>query len=183
MILKTCLCICLLVAGVQATKVTPMEQVVKLLKDLSAKVAAEGQEDAASYDKYACFCHDQASDKLYAIEKSKAKIKDLEAQIKKLDADIAELNEEIKKLSKKISALEDEIKEKTEIRDKEHALYLAKAKDMDEAIAACGAAIEALKESKAEVKAGGGKTSDLLQLTKGVVARPGALFICSICFA
>merc|ERR1719316_2186032 len=163
-----CLCICLCTLGLSnAAKVTPMEKVISLLKDLSAKVTAEGKEDAASYDKYACFCKEQASDKLYAIEKSEARIKDLEAQIKKLDADIAELNTEIKKLAKKISGLEDEIKKKTEIRDKEHAVYLAKAKDMDEAIGACAAAIEALKDSKKEIKDG---KVDLMQVTKGVVA-------------
>jgi len=147
-----------------------MEQVVQLLKDLSAKVTAEGKEDAASYDKYACFCKEQASDKLYAIEESKDKIADLKAQIEKLDSDIAQLNEDIKKLSKKISELEKEIDEKTKIREKEHAVYLAKAQDLNEAISACARAIEALEESKAEIAVNDGKTSSLMQITQGVVA-------------
>merc|ERR1719247_3674944 len=100
----------------QAAQVTPMEKVITLLKDLSTKVAAEGKKEAAQYDKYACFCKEQADEKLYSIEKSDAKISRLNAEIKELD-----------------SAIE----EKTEKRDKEHDEYLVKAKDMNEAIEAC----------------------------------------------
>merc|ERR1719207_251060 len=150
MILQKCFCafMCLAVVA-QGDKVTPMEKVITLLKDLSAKVTAEGKKEAAQYDKYACFCKEQADEKLYSIEKSEAKIADLKAEIKELDADIAELNSEISDLSKKISKLESEIERKTKKREKEHAAYEVKAQDMNEAIAACGAAIEALKDSKA----------------------------------
>jgi predicted nucleic acid-binding Zn-ribbon protein len=146
-----------------------MEKVITLLKDLAGKVEAEGKEEAANYDKYACFCKEQASDKLYAIEKSEKRIADLKAEIEKLNAEIAELNKEIAFLAKKISDLEDEIDKKTKIREKEHAEYLVKAQDLDEAISACARAIEALEESKLNVKEGGGKVSQLIQLTKDVV--------------
>jgi len=129
-------------------KVTPMEKVIGLLKSLSAKVTADGQKDAAQYDKFACFCKEQADEKLYSIEKSDAKIEKLKAEIQELDSAIAELNSEISDLAKKISGLEADIKKKTETREKEHDEYLAKAKDMNEAIGACKAAIAALKDSK-----------------------------------
>merc|ERR1719157_47837 len=103
-----------LAAGAQASAVTPMEKVITLLKDLSAKVAAEGKKEAAQYDKFACFCKEQADDKLYNIEKSDAKIADLKAEIDELDTAIATLNGEISDLSKEISKLEAEIKRKTE---------------------------------------------------------------------
>jgi predicted nucleic acid-binding Zn-ribbon protein len=109
-----------------------MEKVITLLKDLSTKVEAEGKKDAAQYDKYACFCKEQASDKLYAIEKSEKKIADLKAEIEELETAISELNSEISDLSKKISDLEDEIDKKTKKREKEHDEYLVKAKDMNE---------------------------------------------------
>jgi hypothetical protein len=143
-----------------------MEKVIELLKDLSAKVEAEGKTDAAQYDKYACFCKEQASDKLYTIEKSEKKIADLKAQIEFLETAIAKLNVEIADLSKKVSELEDEIAKKTKKREIEHDAYLVKAKDMDEAIAACEAAIAALKDSKKQMK---GAKLDLLQATGGLV--------------
>merc|ERR1719199_704791 len=165
--LRPCLCILMCLAvTTQGSKVTPMEKVIGLLKDLSAKVAAEGKKEAAAYDKYACFCKEQADEKLYAIEKSEAKIADLKAEIKKLDSEIAELNSDISDLSKKISKLENEIEKKTKKREKEHAVYQVKATDLNEAIAACGAAIDALKDSKAEMQ--GAKLS-LVQAKAGAV--------------
>merc|ERR1719199_1416616 len=110
-----------LVVTTQCAQVTPMEKGITLLKDLSAKVAKEGAKEAAQYDKFACFCKEQADEKLYSIEKSQAKIADLKSEIKALDTAIAKLNSDISGLSKKISSLEKEIQEKTEKRDKDHA--------------------------------------------------------------
>merc|ERR1740138_1925749 len=152
-----------LMAGAQGAQVTPMEKVISLLKDLSAKVTAEGKKEAAQYDKFACFCKEQADEKLYGIEKSDAKIKDLKAEIDELDTSISKLTGEISDLSKKISALESEIKRKTDKRDKEHTEYQVRANDMNEAIDACGAAIEALKDSKGAMS--GAKTTNLVQVT------------------
>jgi uncharacterized coiled-coil DUF342 family protein len=141
-----------LAACSQAAEVTPMEKVISLLKDLSAKVVAEGKKEAAEYDKYACFCKAQADEKLYNIETSDSKIANYKAKIKELETSIAALNSEIADLSKSITSLEDEIKKKTEKRESEHEEYLAKAKDMSEAIGACEAAITALKDSKKSMK-------------------------------
>jgi len=156
-----------LLLAAQGAKVTPMEKVITLLKDLSAKVTAEGAKEAAAYDKFACFCKEQADEKLYNIEKSDAKIKDLSAEINELDTAINKLNSEISTLSKRISALDKEIADKTAKREKEHDVYLARAQDMNEAIDACKAAIDALKASKSEIADSGAKVN-LVQLTKAV---------------
>jgi len=163
MAFRLCVLLCL-VAATQGAKVTPLEKVIGLLKDLSAKVTAEGKKEAAQYDKFACFCKEQADDKLYAIEKSDAKIADLKAEIKMLNSAISKLNGEISDLSKQISKLEGEIKRKTDKRNKEHDAYQVKATDMNEAIDACGAAIAALRDSKEAMS--GAKTSNLVQLVK-----------------
>jgi DNA repair exonuclease SbcCD ATPase subunit len=167
MLLLRAVFFCGLVTTIQAGKVTPMQKVITLLKDLTAKVTEEGKKEAAAYDKYACFCKEQASDKLYAIEKSKKKIADLNAFIELQETEIAKLNQDISKLSKKVSKLEEEIATITEKREKEHAEYLVKATDMQEAIDACAAAIAALKDSKAQMK--GAKLSSLVQVTGGLV--------------
>jgi len=158
--LGLCALLCLAL-GAQCAQVTPMEKVITLLKDLSAKVTAEGAKEAAQYDKYACFCKEQADEKLYSIEKSNQQISSLNAEIKELDTAIAALNSDVSDLSKKISALEKDIKTKTDTRNKDHDEYLAKAKDMNEAIDACSDAIEALKSSKSAMK--GAKLSNLQQ--------------------
>merc|ERR1719450_351197 len=93
------------------SKVTPVEKVIELLEKLKAETAAEGKDEAASYDKYACFCKEQADEKLYAITKSEELIKKQTAKIKMLAGEIDELNAAISDLKKKKSKLEGEQKE------------------------------------------------------------------------
>merc|ERR1719375_1156676 len=98
------------VAARESHQATPVEKVIELLKKLEAQIADEGKTEAAQYDKTACFCKEQADDKLYAIEKSKEKIKMLNAKIAALQALITELNAKIAELSQKISDLEEALK-------------------------------------------------------------------------
>jgi len=147
----------------QAAQVTPMEKVVGLLKGLSEKVAAEGKEEAANYDKYACFCKEQADGKLYAIEKSEALIKKQTAQIDKLDGEINKLNGDIGTLSKEIKKQEGIIESKTNTRNDEHDEYMKDAADYLGAIDACEAAIAALKDSKGSLSADAKSTLALVQ--------------------
>jgi len=74
-----------LAAQGSAVGATPMQKVLSLLKDLSSKLAAEGAQEAAQYDRYACFCKQQADEKQYAMEKSDKKIAFLKAEIDELE--------------------------------------------------------------------------------------------------
>merc|ERR1719203_1191028 len=99
-----------LVAGASSRgsqTVAPVQKVIELLKKLSAQVEADGKKEAAQYDKFSCFCKEQADEKLYAIEKSTAKIEELDAEITDLDALIASLADDIGKLTKKITMIEE----------------------------------------------------------------------------
>merc|ERR1712045_1012240 len=95
-------------------KVTPVQKVIELLKKLSVQVEADGKKEAAQYDKFSCFCKEQADDKLYAIEKSTAKIEELDAELADLKALIADLDNEIATLTKKISKITAKVEEITE---------------------------------------------------------------------
>jgi hypothetical protein len=152
MSLRWALIVVLAVADGSQVRVTPIEKVTQLLKGLEAKITAEGKKEAAAYDKYACFCKEQADEKLYAIEKSDKTIEKLSAEIKELDAAISELNGQIGTLNSKASGLEDKIKDNQDDRDADHAAYLAKAKDLIDATEACGAAIAAMKDAKGGLK-------------------------------
>jgi len=134
-----------------AEAVTPVQKVVELLKKIEAQVSKEGADEAAQYDKYACFCKEQADGKNYAIEKSDKKIKKLETEIAKLDADIADLNSDITSLTSQITELEGEIKTADELRATELEAYTTEEKDLADAITALKGAIKALKESKGEM--------------------------------
>jgi len=131
---------------------TPVEKVIQLLAKLSAQIAEEGAKEAAEYDKYACFCKEQADSKQNAIEKSDEKIEALEAAIEKLSTEIADLNEDIAVLGKQITKLEEDMKVEKKKRDEEHEKYVEADKEMAEAISAIRAAIEALQNSKTDMK-------------------------------
>jgi len=132
-------------------KVTPVEKVIELIKNLQGQIEEEGKSEATQYDKYACFCKEQSDDKRYAIEKSNKKIKKLAARIGELDAEIADLNGDIGSLGQRVTKLEGEIKDAVAVRAKEHDAYLVEAKDMDGAISALDGAIKALQDSKSQL--------------------------------
>jgi len=135
-------------ANVIKHKVTPVEKVIQLLEKLKEGTAAEAQEDAKTYDEFACFCKEQADDKLYAITKSKDLIKQQTAKIKLLAAEIDELNQEIADKKEKKEKLEGKQKEADETRADEFKTYAKKAKKTARAIKAVEGAIKALEESK-----------------------------------
>jgi len=130
-------------------QVTPVEKVITLLEKLAVQVAEEGKKEAAEYDKFACFCKENADGKLYAITKSQEKIDALTAEIESLDAEITQLNSDVQKLGQEIEGLTSEIGNATETRNDEHKEYLVDENDMKTAIAQLEGAIEALTSSKA----------------------------------
>jgi len=147
-------------------KNTPIEKVVVLLKDLSTKIHAEGQKEAAQYDKFACFCKEQADEKQYAMEKSDQKLRYLKAERGELETALSELNDMLAHTEWEIQAKEKEIARKTNDRHRMSAQYKEEAQDMNQAIAACAAAIDTLKGSKKEML---GAKLDLVQVTSGLV--------------
>mmetsp|Transcript_75168 Transcript_75168/g.220353 ORF Transcript_75168/g.220353 Transcript_75168/m.220353 type:complete len:722 (+) Transcript_75168:2-2167(+) len=138
-------------SNAQSLKVTPVEKVISLLGQLSKQVQEEGKNEAAEYDKYACFCKEQADQKTYAIDKSNEKIDALQAKITALDTEIADLNSDVSSLTTRITAIEGEISNETSARQAENAQYLIEDENVTAAIAAVEGAIETMKSSKAQL--------------------------------
>eukprot|EP00928_Gymnodinium_smaydae_P012662 TRINITY_DN145_c0_g2_i1.p1 TRINITY_DN145_c0_g2~~TRINITY_DN145_c0_g2_i1.p1 ORF type:complete len:707 (-),score=268.83 TRINITY_DN145_c0_g2_i1:192-2312(-) len=148
-------------SAAQSNRVTPVEKVIQLLDQLDKELSAEAKSEAAQYDKYACFCKEQADEKQYMIEKSKKKMDTLTAKIGELDGEIADLGEEIKSLTTTISATDVKVKEGVDAREKAYKSYSDSDADISGAIAAMQSAIKALKDSKAATS---GAKLDLAQL-------------------
>jgi len=153
---------CTTVAGRDASKVTPIEKVMDLMKKLSSQITAEGKKEAEQYDKYACFCKEQADEKLYNIEKSQKRIKKQTATIGKLETEISELNSDINALTLLVEEKEAAIKAAEDLRNEQHEKYVATDADMQAAIKAIKGAIKALKSSKGNMK--GDADTDLMQI-------------------
>jgi len=129
-------------------KVSPIQKVTELLKGLQAKISKEGQTEAAEYDKYACFCKDEATSRRVAIEKSQKKIVSLNAKKDKVDAEVTDLNGKSSTLASTITGLEGELKTaQTVARDRLRA-YEEQDKETVESIAYVAEAIRVMKRSK-----------------------------------
>merc|ERR1719201_1646271 len=87
MMLRTAtLAVVLVVTHATDQKITPVQSVINLLEKLEKQTIGEGKAEAAAYDKFACFCKEQADEKLFSITKKGARIAELAASIKKCTA-------------------------------------------------------------------------------------------------
>merc|ERR1719326_2159680 len=75
-------------------KVNPVQKVISLLEKMQHEVQEEGRDEAASYDKFACFCKATADSKLNAIKRGHEHVELLEARIEALETDISTLASE-----------------------------------------------------------------------------------------
>jgi predicted nucleic acid-binding Zn-ribbon protein len=130
-------------------KITPVQSVINLLEKLEKQTIGEGKAEAAAYDKFACFCKEQADDKLYSITKKGEAIAHLTAEIKTLTADITSLDKDISTLNTEIGDLTTTCENEQKARDKEFAAFAVTRDDLAQAIKGCGKAIEILQSSKA----------------------------------
>jgi hypothetical protein len=138
----------LLVGAAAAVAVTPVEKVTELLVKLQAKTEEEGQAEAVAYDKFACFCKEQASNKLYAIEQEDKAIAKLEAKIEELSGEIEKLDQEVKEGNQEIKDLEEESEAAIKLRADERVEFEKAYASINRAIKASKRAVEALQQSR-----------------------------------
>ena len=132
----------------QQAKVNPVEKVTALLEKLQAEIESDGKAEAESYDKFACFCKEQADNKQYAIEKFNAQIDQLTATIADKKAKKATLDSEIIDHAAEIKKLNKEQDDAQSARDDEHDVYVTKSTDLATAIDRFDMAINSLQGSK-----------------------------------
>jgi len=143
----------LLLAGASSYQVaTPVDRVISLLTKLSAEVQAEGVAEAASYDKYACFCKEKADNKVYVIAKSDKKIKSLEADITALEGEITSLDSDVAEAKKSVDKEEGTQESEQKVRDKDKKTFEEKRKSLVEAVEAVTGALEAMRNSRDDVQ-------------------------------
>jgi hypothetical protein len=99
--------------------VTPVTRVVNLLKEMSATLNKEQDEDEALYDKLACWCNNNKYEKNGASDEATGKISELEATIERLTAKSAELKTKIAELEKEVAADKAALEEATALRKKQ----------------------------------------------------------------
>jgi hypothetical protein len=129
-------------------KMAAVNKVITMLEDLSSQVLAEGEKEAAAYNKFACFCKDTTQEKSDAITRGEDDKADLTARIESLNEKRDDLDEKIEELTEDIAVAEKELAEATAERHATLAVYEKNAADLEGAIGAINGAIDVLKSSK-----------------------------------
>jgi len=129
-------------------KLAAVNKVVTMLEDLQVQVMAEGEKEATSYEKFACFCKDTTKEKNEDIKRGKDGQNSLSARIGKLQTKRGNLDKKIKTLTKDIEIAENLMKKAKKTRKAEFAVYEASEADLSGALAALQGAIDVLKSSK-----------------------------------
>jgi outer membrane murein-binding lipoprotein Lpp len=129
-----------------AGKDTPVTRVVNLLKEMSATLSKEMEEDEALYHTLACWCNNGEYEKGEFIEATEAKISELQSTIESLTAKSAELATQIKELEAEVAADKAALAEATELREKEQQAFHGSELDSIQAIEQMKAALEVLSK-------------------------------------
>uniref|UniRef100_A0A7S4QWS5 Uncharacterized protein n=1 Tax=Alexandrium monilatum TaxID=311494 RepID=A0A7S4QWS5_9DINO len=135
-------------AAVQAKKAA-VDKVVSMLETLQQKVLGEGEKEAQTYNKFACFCKDTTAEKSEAIKTGTDKKASLSTEIGSLSAKRDGLDTTISQLLSDIEQAEKDKKSAMAARAKELAEYEKNSADLIAAIQALEGAIRTMKASKA----------------------------------
>jgi len=131
-----------------SSKMAAVNKVVDMLVDLQQQVLSEGEAEAATYNKFACFCKTTQGDKTASIKSNKDDKTSLTADITKLSGERDGLDTKIAGLNKNIKDAESAMNKANEKSDGELKVYKTNEDDMKAAISALQNAIKVMKSSK-----------------------------------
>lgn len=131
-----------------AGSVTPVAKVIQLLDDLKARVVFEGQTEATTYDKFACYCRSTTKSKSEAIISGRDTIQTLSAEIEDKTATKADKSAEVKSRQADHESLSKDLDQSLAECAKAKSEYDAKSADLNKAISSLNSAIQSLQSSK-----------------------------------
>jgi hypothetical protein len=129
-------------------KMAAVDKVITMLEELQLQVLAEGEQEAATYNKFSCFCKTTQKDKTDAIKTGKDDKASLSADIKKLSGERDALDVKIAKLADEIKQAETRMKEATVASNAALKVYTTNDADLKAALYALTEAIKVLKSSQ-----------------------------------
>jgi len=129
-------------------KMAAVNKAVELMESLQAQVLEEGEAEAKTYEKFACFCKDTTKEKVEAIQKGEDSKAELSATIEELTTNREDQDLLIREKQDEIAKLEEEQKVKDAERAGTKKEYDTNAADLTAALEALEGAIKTLKASK-----------------------------------
>lgn len=129
-------------------KMAAVNKVVTMLSDLHAQVMKEGEDEAAAYNKFGCFCKDTTAEKNEAITKGTDEQTEKTTNIGTLNEKRDGLDTQIEELEAAIEEANEEMKKATSERKETETTYEKNEADVSGAIKALEGAITVIKSSK-----------------------------------
>jgi len=158
-----------------AEQLNPITRVAQLLEGLAAKVKTDFEAEQDLYDGFKCWCKKVVSSKSKSIDENTQRINELAAYIDDLSSGRVELTSERTTLEAEIKELEKAIEDEENMRDKEHADYLAAKDELDKSVAALQGAVDTMSDATTDMKEGVFLTSMHTKMQKVVKVGEGFL--------
>jgi len=143
----------LLVVLCSGSGVTPIQKVLQMMDELTAKAVEEKEAEIQTFNEFTRFCKDTIRDKGYAIKDGAAALEQLEADISKYDSDSDVLGEELKKLAVILDDASYEKRRAKEAREKSSADYRETHEDLVGSIEELSVGIAKLKNMMSSTSA------------------------------
>merc|ERR1719478_1372280 len=132
--------------AVEMARANPIRKVVTMLQNMQKKVQAEGEKEAALFEKYMCYCSTSGGDLSKSISDANTKIPQLGSDIKESEAALAQLKEDLKQAQVDRSAAKAAVAEATTLREKEAGEYAKESNELKANIAAVAKATTAIEK-------------------------------------
>jgi len=128
----------------------PISRVTKLLQELSNKLQRDLKKEEDLFDRYNCWYKSVVDSKTSSNSAAQSRIESLEAYIADIDAGRIEFTTERADLELQLKGLNRDLETAAALRAKETEDFQAAKKEMEQAIAALGEAIQALEKGTQE---------------------------------
>ena len=125
---------------VGCSAVSPIEKTIQLLSDLQAKVVADGENEAKTYEEFTAFCHDESMNLQFAIKTGKADAERASAAIAESSARIEGAEAKIDELATTLATSQEDLASATKIREQEASDFAKIDADLAETIDMIGRA-------------------------------------------
>mmetsp|Transcript_147068 Transcript_147068/g.259951 ORF Transcript_147068/g.259951 Transcript_147068/m.259951 type:complete len:687 (+) Transcript_147068:71-2131(+) len=134
------------IASAEDAAANPIRKVVSMLQSMQKKITAEGEKEAALYEKFMCYCKNGKSDLEASISSSDAAVPQLGHDIEEKEAKLAQTKEDLKSAQQDRSDAKAAIADATAIREKEAAAYASEKTEYETNIAAIKSATSAISK-------------------------------------
>jgi len=146
-----------------------LEGVMKMLQDMQAKIDKDTIAEARAYNEFYEWCNEVTGEKLHSIKLNTERKEKLKAAIEKYFAEVEQSGEAISDEAKAIAQAIAEGKNAKDLREKQHADFLAAEKDLVESIDMLSRAVTVLQKemqsgSAAFAQISKAKFADVMQI-------------------